>query len=507
MRTATKRRIVTLTILFVVSTALVVSVLTLMRHEDLLAIASRSSDTITMDIVYCDEGKTLTVHQTVHFTNRTEEAKNEVKFHIFANAYREGASFPPIAPHEMSKAFPNGRSFGHIDISAVSINASPAPFEIGGEDETVLIIPLPLPLQANQSVLLTMDYVVQLANIAHRLGWTERVVNLGNFYPIPVIKQNGEWMSSSYSYNGDPFFNQLHNFRVTFTKPRDFIMASSGMIMRESDTTTNGQKTRTTLTHSYAIRDWAAVLSPHFQISQRIYNRVAVSYFYLDDENPVRSLETSVRSLQTFSRLFVRYPYRQLTVVQTDFLHGGMEYGEIVWISTSITDRFEIDRVIIHEIAHQWWYGIIGNDQVRHAWIDEGLAEYSTLLFFDENPGWLDMPRLEYINAFRTNFATFLSVVHGIGGTVNMNMNRPLNEFQNQLEYVYLAYVRSMLLFADLESLIGRDTMVRGLRRLAIDYKFAIVTPDSLINVFEYASNMRLGLFFHAYTTGFVQGG
>ena len=482
----------------IISTALALTVIFLVQSDDVLQHASRNADTINIYATYCDKAKTLTARQIVEFRNRTNHEKNEVKFHIFANAYREGARFPVVSNYEIPMAFPNGQSFGHIDIKTVHVNNAAQEVLIYGEDDHLLIVIMPTPLMPNHRVEIEINYVVQLANIAHRLGWTERAVNLGNFYPVPVVFYDGEWLHNTYSYKGDPFFNEVHNFNVTLTKPANFIMASSGTLIRSR---VNGD-TRTTFVRSLAIRDWAAVLSPYFQSVSRVTNRVLVSYYFLDDVDPNRSLETSVKSLQTFSRLFVPYPYRQLTVVQTEFLHGGMEYGEIVYISTSITEREEIDRVIIHEIAHQWWYGIIGNDQVRTAWIDEGLAEYSTLLFYDENPGFLDKCRFDYINMFRSNLAHYMRLVHGIGGTVNQQMNRPLNDFANGYEYMFMTYVRGMLLFSDLEMLLGRDTMIKTLRIIAQENMFGILTEDVLIETFERVSGKRLQLFFQAYLQG-----
>jgi len=493
-----RKKIVAVILLTSLSIGLIFGIVMLMRYDDPLTIAARNVDTITMNIVYDEATQSLAINQRVDFRNRTPSPKSELKFHIFANAFREGAAHPPVAPHEIRTAFLNGvQSFGRIDISHVFVNGQPVDVVLGGEDENVLVVSVELGV--NETARVDIDYVVHLANIAHRLGWTDRVVNLGNFYPVPVIKQDGAWKTNVYSYNGDPFFNALHNFDVTIRKPKAMILASSGKRLRES---TSGNY-RTTRVQSQAIRDWAAVLSRDFSVTSRMVNRVAVHYFYLDDANPLRSLETSVRSLETFSRLFVQYPYRQLTVVQTDFLHGGMEFGEIVFISSTITEREEIDRVIIHEIAHQWWYGIIGNDQFRHAWIDEGLAEFSTLLFFDENPDMAPKPRNYWINMFRTNFATFSTIVTSLGGTVNITMNRDLTAFKSQIEYVYMAYIRGMLLFSDLERIIGRYQMLVSLRNLAQENKFGIVTPEILVQTFESTTNFHLAMFFTSYTNSF----
>lgn len=504
-----KRRVIAFIALGMVSALLTVSVVALMRVENVLERTAKNIDTITIDATYNHTDRTLEATQLINYRNRSGMPKTQVMFHIWANAFREGAVHQPISAPEMNSLFPNGRdTFGDITIHGVYVAYQRVMHGIIGEDENVLSVPLPRALMPNQYIDIEIIYTVRLAGLAHRLGYTDRVVNLGNFYPVPVMFDDGVWMTNVYSYNGDPFFNAVHNFHVTLTKPANFIMASSGTVIK---TTTSGA-TRTTVVESKAIRDWAAVLSPYLQSLTRVVDRIAVNYYFLDDRNPARSLETSVRSLQTFSRLFIPYPFRQLTVVQTDFLHGGMEFGEIVFISTSITEREEIDRVIIHEIAHQWWYGIVGNDQYRTAWIDEGLAEYSTLLFYDENPDMAPPPRPgsfagfreDYINMFRNNFATYTRLVHSIGGVVNTEMNRPLTAFNTTYEYVYMAYVRGMLLFVDLERMIGRDRMIVALSTFARENMFGIATQASITEIFERKSGARLGLFFESYLSGTV---
>jgi len=205
--------------------------------------------------------------------------------------------------------------------------------------------------------------------------------------------------------------------------------------------------------------------------------------------------------LRTFSRLFVDFPYRQLVIVQTDFVHGGMEYGEIVFISSSITERAIKDRIIVHEIAHQWWYGIIGNDQVRTSWIDEGLAEYSTLLFFEENPEF-GVASQDYINMYRNNLITFANWIQEVGGQVNFDMNRHLYEFDSQYEYAYMAYMRGKLLFVDLEAMLGRSIMIDALSHLARTNMFGIIDREDILQSLKYASGQDFALFFENYLAG-----
>ncbi|MCL2228607.1 MAG: M1 family metallopeptidase [Firmicutes bacterium] len=502
-----------------VAVGLVITTLFLLS-DDTLRNARANSDTINMNIVFCNDEKKLSVSQVIKYRNRTGEPLGEVKFHIYANAYMYGAKNPPIDEQDIGQAFPNGKSFGGITIHNINVafpqgrsNRTPevsataeanTEIVIDGVDDTVLIVAMPSVLQPNHVTHITINYTVQLANVRHRLGWTDTVVNLANFYPVPVIFENGEWQTNPYSANGDPFHNAVHNFDVTITKPSELIMAHSGSVMRTSER--NGL--RTTRLESTAIRDFAMVLSPYFQSVERRVSGVLVRYFFLEDYDPKASLEISVKSLRTFSDLFTPYPFRQLTVVQTDFLHGGMEYGELVYVSKDFltgekTDREQHNYVIVHEIAHQWWYGLVGNNQNGNAWIDEGLAEFSTMLFFDMHPQFGVCANTIVRNA-RENLSAFMALVRDVGGDLCTNMNRPLGGFNSMYEYVFMTYVRGLLLFADLETIIGRDNLVGALSYFARTYKFQIAGQQNLVGALERSTNVALALFFEHYTRGWT---
>ena len=469
-----------------------------------LAAAAKDCDTIMISARYDNAAHTLFATQTVNYKNRSGDSLSFIKFHIYANAYRDGAKFPPVTASEISQAYPNGQTFGRIHIDKVRAAQTEVPALVEGDDQNVLSVPLTSPLRPNKSIEIFFEYTVELANIAHRLGWTENAVNLGNFYPVPVIYENRAWQTYPYSFNGDPFYNALHNFEVMLEcDDADTKIAASGKLVRKSG---DG---RIHQFRAHAIRDFAMVLGKNFRTVSRTAGGVRVNYFYIDDGDPQQSLTCAVDTLRTFSHLFTKYPYEQLTVVQTDFLHGGMEYGELVYISADLlkkdsddTGRAFHNQVITHEIAHQWWYGVVGNNQPRTAWIDEGLAEYSTLLFFDQNPQYAPAPRAEIIGQARDNFAAYTKLVSGIGGTVDTEMNRDLNSFRSPHEYVFMTYVRGMLLFCDLEMLLGRQATAAALGNFARENRFSFATQDKLITSLEKSTNAKLRTFFESFLSG-----
>jgi hypothetical protein len=471
-----------------------------MLSDTTLKNAAGNCDTIQIDMEYDAATHKLAANQTIAYKNRTGGNLNEIWFHTYANAYKDGAKNPPVTNDEIPKAYPNGKNFGGIAINSVVVgkNNSVIPI-VRGDDDTVLVVPIPN-LAPNKVIKITMNYVVQLANIKHRLGWTDDAVNLANFYPVPCVFENNDWADYPYSSNGDPFYNDVHNFLVKVTTPRNMTIASSGTAQKSKETD-DGKKTVTL--KSSAIRDFAMVVSRKFKNISKRTKTTLVNYYYLNDDKPDASLDISVKAVETFSNLFVKYPYKQLTVVQTDFLHGGMEYGELVYVSRDLLpeDRENHNYVIVHEIAHQWWYGMVGNNQSATAWIDEGLAEYSSMLFFDNNPEY-NFKRETIIDNARKNYSTYVKLVRGVGAELDTTMNRELSDFNTPYEYVYMTYVRGFLLFCDLEKILSKDNLVAALNNFSRDVQFKIATQESLEKSIQNKTGASVNMFFESYLNG-----
>jgi aminopeptidase N len=334
-----------------------------------------------------------------------------------------------------------------------------------------------------------MDYVVRLANIKHRLGWTDNFVNLGNFYPVPVVYDNG-WRTHSYSSNGDPFYNDLYNFNVTLTAPDDYIIASSG-------TEISPRTFR-----AFAIRDYGMVLSKNFKTISKSSGNTDINYYYVNDNMPEISAQTAVKAVSYFSREFGQYPYPTLAVVQTDFLHGGMEYGSLVYISADVdSSTLSYQTVIVHEIAHQWWYGIVGNNQTETAWIDEGLAEYSTAVFFESHPEYGET--IDKIAA--TNLSTLAmydEILSKFGVPFDKAMSRDINAFKSGYEYTFCTYCRGMLLFYNIAKMTGYERFNKGLSAFMSAKRFDFGTKEALVSSLENTLNTKLVTYFDNFIAG-----
>ncbi len=456
--------------------------------------AAASLSVYTIDAVFCDDDKTLTATQNVDYVNEFDVEIGELYFHLYPNAYREGARFTPFTAADTADAYPNGLSYGGINISSLKVDGKEKEIKIGGQDEDILIVEFDEPLMPTMRTKIDMEYTVTVPNVRHRFGYYGKTVNLGNFYPVACVYENGEFESSPYYFNGDPFYSTVANYKVSVTAPKKYTAAMSGI-----GVITDTENDRKTFASALAVRDFAIVLGEFEQISGTA-DGAAVTYYYYDDENAEASLNTSIDSVKTFNSMFGGYPYKSLAVVQTHFLNGGMEYPALVYISDRQKGELYRDT-IIHEIAHQWWYATVGNDQISHAWLDETLAEYSATLFYEKNAGY----NVDYSARIADAMKTYALFCDRFENTADKSMDRRLPDFNTPMEYTVMTYVKGQIMMDSLRKTIGDDAFFKGLRKYYEDNRFRIARPENLIGAFEKTSGKDLMSFFDTWLDGNVK--
>ena len=276
-------------------------------------------------------------------------------------------------------------------------------------------------------------------------------------------------------------------------------MATSGI--KTSEKVENSKKT--TEISAKAVRDVALILSDKFIIKSEMINNTKVNYYYYNDKKPEQSLKTSCDSLKTFNNLFSEYPYEELNVCESNFVYGGMEYPNLVFISDNLNNYEDYTYTIVHEIAHQWWYALVGNNEYKYGFLDEGLTEYSTYLFFDNNPEY-NMNTREMIKNTTNSYLLFIDVYEEIFGTVDTSMLRSLNEYNTEPEYIYMAYVKGVLMFDNLREIIGNNKFIKSLKIYFDLNKGKNAKPSDLIYAFNKGSGQNLENYFNSWLQGSV---
>ena len=435
-------------------------------------------DTYVIEAAY-EEG-VLTASMLCTFHNRTGEALTHVDFNLYGNAYRADAQYKPVSAAYAARAYYNGESEGGMDILSVQPCAR---WEVCGEDENILRVHLVEPLAPGEEVSLTVGYRLRLAEVEHRTGVARSAVNLGNFYPVLCVYEPGAgFYECVYSAVGDPFYSACADYEVTISMPASFTAAASGEPVSAA---VEGGVRRCTYRLENA-RDFALVLGTSFTVLQGEAAGVSLRYYCYDDGDAEGTLRLLEECFTFFSDTFGRYPYGSYSAVQTGFCYGGMEYPGLVFLSDSLAGA-DYAYTAVHETAHQWWYAAVGSDQTRAAWMDEGLAEYSSLLYFESAPA-CGFTREGLVASARRALGAYCTVQQQLFGGADAAMTRSLADFSGELAYVCLTYDKGLLLFDAVRGALGERRFLSGLRRYYARFCGRLASPADLAASFNSAA-------------------
>lgn len=319
----------------------------------------------TLDLSTPGGGRNWTGSETVKFENTGASALEEVWFRLWANG-TTGCSDPGIVVSNVTGAI----------AAAPSVAC------------TALELSLPQPLSPGETATVTMDLAIRLPAANGRFGWYQRTGRLGNAVPVLAVNDDEGWHLDPFFDSGESFYSLVGDWSVTLEVPADLQTPATGALA-SATALGHGREARVFVARD--VRDFAWEAGRFDHVRTQDEHGVIVRLWYRDgllsDRGARRLVRRSAGIMDTFSAAFGAYPYPEVDVVITSFdLFSGMEYPQLVMTIPS-------PLVISHELAHQWWYGIVGDDQYEDPWIDEGFAQWSMYLPFASSPsGWPPLP-------------------------------------------------------------------------------------------------------------------
>ena len=266
---------------------------------------------------------------------------------------------------------------------------------------------------------------------------------------------------------------------MTLTCDKKYTVASSGKQV-------SFKENQDTFTRTYSLscaRSFAFVLSENFECITDKSTGAEINYYFYNDQNPLKSIEYGIRAINLFNQKFGEYAYPTYSIVQTPFIQGGMEFPALVMISDDLSG-LPYGEVIVHETTHQWWHSAVGNNEIEYGFLDEGLSEYSVVLYYESFPEH-GYSRQDLISASEKTFKTFCTVYDKIYNKIDTSMIRSLKDFSSEYEYVNIAYVKPCIMYDSLRNTIGDERFFKALKRYYSQYKFKNVQPDDLVGAFE----------------------
>ena len=219
---------------------------------------------------YVPESRSIAGTAKVTFENTGEGEFSVLKFQLYPNAYRQNALYQPVSSVYKDSAYYDGESYGEITISSVHGSKN---WEVMGEDKNILYVYLERSLFPGDRVVLDIGFITKLATVNHRTGVTKQTVNLGNFYPILCGFKNGGFYESVYYSDGEPFYSDCADYKLSLTLPKEYEAAASGRVVSERML----ESKRVYSFEAEKVRDFACVLSESFRVEKTQVNGTAIS--------------------------------------------------------------------------------------------------------------------------------------------------------------------------------------------------------------------------------------
>ncbi|MEU8591188.1 M1 family aminopeptidase [Streptomyces sp. NPDC048664] len=307
-----------------------------------------ASPSYTVSLSSDTTGRSWTGHESATFTNASSTALSEVYLRLWDN-YHGTCSAPPITVTHVT-----GGTAGALSVAC-----------------TALQISLPTPLAQGQSATIGFDLGITVPSGADRFGYDGAFSLIGNALPVLAVKDGAGWHLDPYTNNGESFYSLAADFTVTLDHPSGLLVPATGTSV---DTPGTSGRTVTTATAS-KVRDFAWAAGPFTKISGTSGAGVPVNIYSvsgISSSSAQSMLSTAKSAVDAHAGRFGTYPYGELdAVIDNNFWFGGMEYPGFVLDLVSTT-------ALTHEIGHQWWYGIVGDDEYNSPWLDEAFTDYAT---------------------------------------------------------------------------------------------------------------------------------
>ncbi len=312
--------------------------------------------------------------EEVRYTNREKNALKEVKFRLFPNIIG-----------------------GQMTISNLILDGQPVTpsYELS---DSVLVVPCSKTIQPGDSVTIGLDFELSVPTQAEAnygvLASLNNMLTLAHAYPmIPVYDESG-WNAEIPPQSGDLTYTDASYYVVRVNAPADLTLIATG---RAVSSEKSGQ-TQTVLFALGPARDFMLAAAKGYAVVSQTIGEVTVNSYapQAQTERANLALKVASESLKIFAQRYAPYPYTELDVVATPTLALGVEYPGLVAIAERLYSgdklndtptEIYLESTVAHEVGHQWFYNLIGNDQLDQPWLDESLTQFITWQYYADRYG------------------------------------------------------------------------------------------------------------------------
>jgi hypothetical protein len=466
---------------------------------------NRDATIYSVDLKLTAKQDLVSGYEYVLYTNRSEDTLSEVVFRVYPNAAEVRGSGEQVKVTRVMAAGSDTR--GRLDGSFLSVTVP------GG-------------LAPGRQVLISFYFQEHVPQISDELGLqsllgttppggygifgqVDEIYNLGYAFPMVTRFENGQWESREVPPYGDPGDFECSYFTVNVDVPDTFTVAASGI-----RTAVGGGSGRHSFKYTGGpMRDFSVQASLNYRTTRVKEGDTELTSYYSKNtgDSAEKILEYARQSVRQYNKHFGAYPYRRLNICEAPLAGGaaGMEFSGQIFIGRAMYGDLGIklpeqlkdlggkqtedllkeltggllggaaEFTVAHEVCHQWWGMVVGSDPIGHAWQDEALTNYGTVMYFRWQYG-AEEAKQQLDNQLVSQY--WAGSTMGKGDVV---VDQPVEAFGDQFTYTAAVYGKGALFFEALEQMIGEGAFEKDLRSYYEKYSFEVATPEDLLNAFK----------------------
>jgi len=411
----------------------------------------------------------VTGTEEVRYTNAEDAALKQVELRLFPN----------ILGGEMKTS--------NVQVDGESVTPN---FDL---QNSLMIVPFAKPLEPNQSAVLSMDFAVTVPQSVETnfgvLAYVDDVLALAHAYPMICVYDDEGWNAEIPPQSGDVTYADESFYIVKVTAPKDLTLVTTGRTLASDDA---GGRQILSIASGPA-RDFYLAASPNYTETSQTFGEVTI-HSYAEEKfkkGAQMALEVASRAIKDYGARYAPFPYTEFDIVSTPTLALGIEYPGMVAITSRIYDvdsdyrgtptEIYMESTVAHETGHQWFYSLVGDDQLDDPWLDESLTQFATLQYYTDEYG-------------ESGARGFRSSLEGRWASVNnekIPIGLPVAKYSDR-EYGAIVYGRGPLFFVALRDEMGTEAFDAFMKDYTTTLSWKISTPETLQSIAEKHCNCDL---------------
>jgi hypothetical protein len=488
-----------------------------------------------------DKKHEFTADESMEYINNSPDELTFIWFHLWANGYKNNNT--PLAKQLIADGnkkfyFANDSDRGYIDGLDFKVNGQSVKTEAGSSIDIIKLI-LNQPLKSGEKITISTPFHVKIPiGVFSRMGHIGQQYQITQWYPKPAVYDKYGWHPIPYLNQGE-FYSEFGNFDVFITLPKNYVVGATGdLVDGEAETEWLNKKaedskgmmsfpvdakfppssaeTKMLHYHQEKVHDFAWFADKRYFVTKAEvilpYSKRKVTTWAMFTGLEGRVWKNAAQyvadAVYYYSKWNGDYAYNHATAVDGALsAGGGMEYPNITVIGKT-SDTLTLDRVIAHEVGHNWFYGMLGSNERDHAWMDEGINSFNENRYMDtkyppDKKGIVSNVMVYGINVGKLLGINNLSekTLFDLGYRFNAvrKLDQPVDITSSEyttINYGTIVYGKSAVILSYLHAYLGEEMYDKCAQAYFNQWEFKHPYPADIKKVYEEVSGKNLSWFF-----------